>query len=371
MAGIYIHIPFCKTRCIYCDFYSNTSMRIKAQFLDALCTEITARASELSQQNITTLYFGGGTPSQLSPSDWERIFEALGRSFCLDALTEVTLEANPDDLSPSYIQTLRKFPFNRISIGIQTFDSEKLRLLNRRHNQHQAIEAVRQCQTNGFDNISIDLMYGLPQQTLEQWQQDLEIALSLDVQHISSYHLIYEPDTELYKRYVTGQLAPVDDTLSVQLFETLIHTLKEAGYTHYEISNFAKPSFCSQHNSSYWKGIPYLGLGPSAHSFDGENRHFNPSSLSAYIQNPLVRNTEQLSADEKYNDLILTAIRTHWGLDLNEVARRFGQARRAYCLEMAQPFLQTNKLRLEKDTLYLTEAGIFISDAIMSEMMFD
>lgn len=345
-------------------------MRIKEQFLDALCSEIEARAHELAQQNITTLYFGGGTPSQLSPSDWERIFASLEKSFSLNALTEITLEANPDDLSPSYVEALRRFPFNRISIGIQTFDSEKLCLLNRRHDQQQAIEAVKRCQANGFDNISIDLMYGLPQQTLAQWQVDLQIALSLGVQHISSYHLIYEQGTVLYKRYLKGELSPVDESLSLQLFETLIHTLKDAGYEHYEISNFAKPSFCSQHNSSYWKGTPYLGLGPSAHSFDGENRHFNPSSLREYIENPTARTTEILTPDEKYNDLVLTAIRTQWGLDLNEVARRFGELRRDYCLKMAQPFIDTNKLRLVNNTLYLTEDGIFISDAIMSEMMF-
>ncbi len=370
MAGIYIHIPFCKTRCAYCDFYSNTSMQIKSDYITALKKEISFRKSELEQQEISTLYFGGGTPSQLDISDWKEIFDHLYSCFDLNKTTEITLEANPEDLTDEYILYLSQLPFNRISIGIQSFLDSDLKSLNRRHNSQRAIQAVTNCKELGFDNISIDLMYGLPGQTLEQWKENLQIALSLGIQHISSYHLIYEEGTVLFRQLEKGIIKPIDEDLSLEMFHTLINTLKSAGFIHYEISNFALPSYFSKHNSSYWKGISYLGLGPSAHSFDGLNRYYNPSNIKDYISDPIYRTSEILSIDEQYNDLILTSLRTYWGLDLNELKTKFGIDKYNYCLEMAKPHIDSNNLFIDDNTLKISEEGIFISDSIMSDLMY-
>ena len=370
MAGIYIHIPFCKTRCAYCDFYSNTSMQIKSDYITALKKEISFRKDELNQQEITTLYFGGGTPSQLDISDWKEIFDHLHSCFDLSKATEIALEANPEDLTEEYILNLSQLPFNRISIGIQSFLDSDLKSLNRRHNSERAIQSVKKCKALGFDNISIDLMYGLPGQSLEQWKENLEIALSLGIQHISSYHLIYEEGTALYHQLKKGKIKPIDEDLSLEMFQTLIQTLKDAGFIHYEISNFALPGYFSKHNSSYWKGITYLGLGPSAHSFDGINRYYNPSNIKDYISSPIDRTSEILSIDEQYNDLILTSLRTYWGLDLNEVKTKFGNDKYNYCLEMAKQHIDSKNVFLENNTLKISEEGIFISDSIMSDLMY-
>ncbi|MEG1587164.1 MAG: radical SAM family heme chaperone HemW, partial [Bacteroidales bacterium] len=269
MAGIYIHIPFCKTRCLYCDFFSNTRMDKKNAFIATLCKEIENRKTYLGDATIKTLYFGGGTPSQLEEADFRQIFTTLKNCFDLSQCHEITLEANPDDLSESYIAMLRTLPFNRISIGIQSFSDRDLKFLNRRHDAQQAIRAVNNCKQAGFDNISIDLMYGLPGQTPDEWEKNLETALSLNIQHISSYHLIYEEGTALYRLLERGKVNPVDEESSLQMFRTLIDTLRKKGFVQYEISNFARDERYSMHNTSYWTGDKYLGLGPGAHSFDG------------------------------------------------------------------------------------------------------
>lgn len=264
MAGIYIHIPFCKTRCIYCDFYSTTRSELKSQYIRALCRELTERKEYLKGEAVETIYFGGGTPSQLSEEDFKEVFKTIEQVYGTRKATEVTLEANPDDLTEEYTQMLRTLPFNRISMGIQTFDDATLRLLNRRHNAAQAIEAVQRCRQAGFQNISIDLIYGLPGENDQRWAQDLQQAVSLNVEHISAYHLIYEEGTPLYKMLQQHSVSQVDEDSSLNFFSTLIDTLSAAGYEHYEISNFCKPEMYSRHNTSYWQGIPYLGCGPSA-----------------------------------------------------------------------------------------------------------
>lgn len=376
MAGIYIHVPFCQTRCLYCDFFSNTRMNKKEGWLNTLCREIELRKSYLGDAIIRTLYFGGGTPSQLGESDFRRIFDALGAAFDLSACEEITLEGNPEDLTDDYIAMLRRFPFNRISMGVQSFDDADLKFLNRRHNAHRAEDAVKSCQAAGFSNISIDLMYGLPGQTLAGWRANLEKALSLRVQHISSYHLIYEEGTALYRLLQQGKIQQVDEDSSLEMFRMLIETLAEGGFEHYEISNFARDQRYSKHNTSYWQNTPYLGLGPGAHSYDGNNRHFNPGDFEQYMT--LVGNndvadfteTEVLSPDEHYNEFILTSLRTMWGLPLAILRKRYGETRYAYCMEMARPHLDGGFLKEEDGYLKLTKAGIFISDGIMSDLLY-
>ena len=369
MAGIYIHVPFCKTRCLYCDFFSNTRMDKKSAYLDALCEEIANRKDYLQQDPIKTLYFGGGTPSQLSRNDLESIFHTIRQYFDLSQCEEITLEANPEDLSPEYIQMLRTLPFNRISMGVQSFSDKDLKFLNRRHNARRALDAVRDCQRAGFQNISIDLMYGLPGQTLDDWKLNLETALSLNIQHISSYHLIYEEGTALYRLLQGGKINPVDEDLSVSMFRTLIETLKEGGFLHYEISNFALEGYYSKHNTSYWTGDRYLGLGPGAHSFDGECRHFNIGDMEGYIHGKPVEE-EKLSHEEHYNEFILTSLRTMWGLPLKGVQEKFGEKLYQYCLTAAAPHLQSGMLVQTEGRLKLSPEGIFVSDGIMSDLMY-
>ena len=373
MAGIYIHIPFCKTRCVYCDFYKETDESKINDFVAALCAEATLRKNEISE-SIKTIYFGGGTPSRLNKQHFENIFENLFSNFSVESDAEITLEANPDDLSEEYIQLLRELPFNRISIGIQSFDDDELKFLSRRHSAQQAIEAVKRCQQAGFDNISIDLMYGLPKQTLEIWKENLQKACELNIQHISAYHLIYEPETKLYLLLQKGKIQPVSDDASTEMFSTLIDVLLQNGFEHYEISNFAKNGLYSKHNTSYWKNEKYMGLGPSAHSYDGENRSWNVSSLNKYIESvksgKLSQETENLTLSQKYNEFILTGLRTMWGVDLQQLKEKFGNKFYNYCLQNAQVSIDEKHLTIINNSLILTISGIFISDVIMSELMF-
>lgn len=372
MAGIYLHIPFCKSRCIYCDFYTGTNEAQQDAFVDALCAEARLRKNEIAER-VQTVYFGGGTPSRLKRVHFEQIFDTLSGCFSVDTDAEITLETNPDDLSDEYLRMLCDFPFNRLSIGIQSFDDGELAFLSRRHSAQQAVDAVNRCQQVGFGNISIDLMYGLPGQTLEIWQRNLQKAVGLNVRHISAYHLIYEEKTKLHSLLRQHKIQPVADELSTEMFSTLIDTLAQHGFEHYEISNFARNTLYSRHNTSYWQNKLYVGLGPAAHSFDGENRSWNIASLTKYINavnsgKPLCE-TEHLSSSQKYNEFILTGLRTMWGVDLQDLENRFGDEMRAFCLENARKFIAQNLLVIQDNTLKLTREGIFISDGIMSELM--
>jgi len=372
MAGIYIHIPFCKTRCIYCDFYKETDESRMDAFGEALCTEAVLRKNEVPEP-VKTIYFGGGTPSRLSKQAFGKIFETLFSFFPIEKDAEITLEANPDDLSEDYVHLLRKLPFNRISIGIQSFDDRQLRFLSRRHSARQAIQAIKLCSQAGLDNISIDLMYGLPGQTSEMWEKTLRQACDLDIQHISAYHLIYEKQTRLYALLQKGSVQPVTDEASTEMFSMLIDTLAQNGFEHYEISNFARNGKYSAHNTSYWKNEKYIGLGPSAHSYDGENRSWNIASLGKYIaaiqSGKLLQETEKLTSAQKYNEFILTGLRTMWGVDLNLLKEVFGQELFDYCLQNARKFIREGLLVSKDNSLMLTREGIFISDGIMSELM--
>lgn len=373
MAGIYLHIPFCKRRCIYCDFYSTTQNEKKAAYINALCRELDQRKSYLEGEKIETIYLGGGTPSQLEAKDFEQIFQALYRLYEISPEAEITIEANPDDLTDEYVGMLRTFPFNRLSMGIQTFQEDILRLLNRRHTAQQAVEAFNRCRKAGFTNISIDLMYGLPGETLQTWETDLHQAVSMKPEHISAYHLIYEEGTVLWKLREQHRVEEADEDLSVSLFTQLIHKLKDNGYQHYEISNFCLPGMHSRHNSSYWTGKKYLGCGPSAHSYNGISRQWNVASLDRYIEQVNNGQTyfevEDLDLYTRYNDFVITTIRTMWGMQLDALKEQFGEKLYNYCLRMAQPHLSQGTLELSNNVLKLTEKGVFISDGIMSDML--
>ena len=373
MAGIYIHIPFCKRRCIYCDFFSTTQSEKKSAYVHALCRELETRKDYLEGEDIETIYLGGGTPSQFLREELEEIFNHIYKVYPVKEDAEITLEANPDDLTPEYVAMLRQLPINRISMGIQTFQEETLKLLHRRHTAVQAIEAFRRCREAGFQNISIDLMYGLPGETLDNWIADLQQAIDLRPEHISAYHLIYEEGTALWKLREQHQVEEADEDLSVSLFSTLIEQLSEAGYQHYEISNFSLPGLHSRHNSSYWTGKKYLGCGPSAHSFNGVSRQWNVASLESYMkgveEGELDVEVEELDLYTRYNDFVLTSIRTAWGMPLSKLRSDFGEELYRYCMRMAKPHLEQGVLEIGEDVLRLTRKGIFVSDGIMSDLM--
>lgn len=373
MAGIYIHIPFCKRRCIYCDFFSTTQSEKKSEYVHALVRELEIRKDYLDNEEIETIYLGGGTPSQLSQEELEEIFAHIYKVYKVTPDAEITLEANPDDLTPEYVSMLRGLPINRISMGIQTFQEETLKLLHRRHTAQQAIEAFKRCREAGFQNISIDLMYGLPGETLETWEQDLQQAIALHPEHISAYHLIYEEGTTLWNLREQNKVEEAEEELSLTLFKTLIERLTKAGYQHYEISNFCLPGLHSRHNSSYWTGKKYLGCGPSAHSFDGTSRQWNVSSLDKYLEGirtgQLDFEIEDLDLYTRYNDFVITSIRTCWGMPLSQLRTNYGENLYNYCLRMAKPHIQQGVLEIKEDTLKLTSEGIFISDGIMSDLL--
>lgn len=372
MAGIYIHIPFCKTRCSYCDFHSGTNFKLKNKLVDALCREIELRKDYLNNETIQTIYFGGGTPSLLEKEDLFNITNAIHSHFDTTQCAEMTIEANPDDLTEEYVRMLKSFHFNRISIGIQSFDNKELSLINRRHSAEKAIEAVKICQENGFDNISIDLIYGLPSQTLETWRENLHQAIQLNVQHISAYHLTYEKGTLIYKLARQKEIIPVNEDTSIDMFKELISTLEDADFEQYEISNFSKKAFRSQHNSSYWNEKKYIGIGPSAHSYDINSRQWNIDNTQKYItaieKGLSFFNKEILTNEEKYNDFIITKLRTKEGINLSEL-EKFGEKLQQYCIKNTQKWIQSGQLIIDNKQLALTKSGIFVSDSIFSDLI--
>lgn len=374
MAGLYIHVPFCAKRCIYCDFYSNTDMGYREPYLAALLKELELRRPYLENEPVETIYFGGGTPSQLTAHDFGQIFDAIYRLFPVAGGAEITIEANPDDVDASFALMLRRMPFNRVSMGVQSFDPEDLRFLNRRHTREQAVRAVGVCKDAGIYNVSIDLMYGLPRQTEEKWSSNIREALRLDVPHISAYHLTYEENTPLFKLLEKGAVKAVDEDASVALFSTLICQLRDTGYLHYEISNFAREGYMSRHNSSYWTGKKYLGLGPSAHSYNGSGREWNVASLPAWLEGirsgNLAVERETLTADMQYNEYIITGLRTMWGISLDEIGRRFGDGRREYCEKQAAPYLKRGILLQNGTRITFSENGLLLSDGVMADFLF-
>ena len=373
MAGIYIHIPFCKKRCSYCDFYTEVAPKLIPRLVNSICKEIEIRANYLASNQIETIYFGGGTPSVLKPEQFSDIFKAIFANFSVSGNAEISFEANPDDLTVHFLESIKQLSFNRISIGIQSFDDDDLKRINRRHNGNQAVEAVQNAQKAGFTNISIDLIYGLPFQTIEKWEKQLDMALSLNVQHISSYGLTYEEGTKLWEQREKGEVIPVDDDTMNEMYLLLVKKMKEKGFDAYEISNFAQKNFRSRHNSAYWKQQAYIGLGPSAHSYNIAERQWNVSSILKYIS--AVENkgefyeTEHLSISEKFNDYVMVSLRTSEGIDLEYIEKEFGTEFSTECLRNSQAFIKSLQLKLSDKRLSLTTKGVLISNQILIELM--
>ncbi len=374
MAGLYIHIPFCASRCIYCGFYSTTRLDLRQQYVDALIRELVeVGQSKMSKDDtISTVYLGGGTPSQLTIPQLHQLFDAIYIYNKVEPDAEVTIEMNPDDVSVPYADTLRQLGINRVSMGAQTFDDERLRWLNRRHTVAQVGQAVTILRAAGIRNISIDLMYGFPNETIDDFVHDIDEVIKLDVEHISAYCLMIEEGTELYRRYGDKRVREYDDSKEEterKMYELLIDKLTAAGYEHYEISNFARPGFRSRHNSSYWTGVPYIGLGAAAHSFDGHLRSWNVSDIQQYIaavnRDERLNEEEELSATDFYNERVMLGLRTCEGVDLSALS----DDERNYCIQEAQPFLSDDILLLTDNRLVLTRKGLFVSDYVMSSLM--
>lgn len=368
-----MHIPFCRARCVYCAFHSGTDLSLCRRYVDALTTELRLRREYLSGDTVSTIYLGGGTPSTLSVGELQRLLEAVQHHFVVAPDAEITIECNPDDLNEPMVAQLAELPFNRVSLGVQSFDDAELTFLHRRHTATQAVEAVRLLQHHGFDNISIDLMYGLPQQTLQRWHKTLQTALELEVQHISAYNLMYEDNTPLTQWRQSGRVAELDEELTVAMFGALTERLAQAGFEQYEISNFCRPGFRSRHNSAYWHGVPYLGVGAAAHSYNGHARQWNVADTQAYIdgieQGRIPSETEQLTDENRYNEFVFTGLRTSDGIDLAQLETRFGRAAADYCLCCAAAHIERQHLQLRGNHLCLTQSGILISDGIMADLM--
>ena len=375
MAGIYIHIPFCKQACNYCNFYFSTSLEHKNELIEALLQEIEHRKDYLESKQIDTIYFGGGTPSLLSSDELEKIFDKIVSTFDVHPLAEITLEANPDDLQKEKLKAFKQSPINRFSIGIQSFMDDDLQYMNRAHTSIEAIESIYRTQDAGFENISIDLIYGTPTLSNSNWNNNILKAINTQVPHISAYALTVEQHTKLDTLIRKKILAPVDEVKSSEQFIHMIELLETNAFEQYEISNFCKNEQISKHNSSYWKGIPYIGIGPSAHSFDGRSRSWNPSSNMKYVQGIRtkmdVRTTEVLTRHDVLNEQIMTGIRTKWGINLMMIENTYGKE----VVEEMQYNLQENAqqswYRIENNVLTLTKEGKLFADKIASDLFFD
>lgn len=369
MAGIYIHIPFCRKKCFYCDFFKTTAVIKKPLFLQSLHREIEQQAGYLKSEQVNTIYLGGGTPSVLTISELAKILEWLNLHFFVDRNAEITIEANPDDLNLPYLHELRQLGFNRLSIGIQSFSDADLKRMNRRHSSVQALQSVYEAVEAGFSDISIDLIYGLPGLTMPQWEKNLKRAVALPVNHISAYHLTYHKGTKFYDWLKSGQLHELPEGDSLAQFEMLIDILQAEDFEQYEISNFARNEAYSKHNSSYWNSSKYLGLGPSAHSFDGVSRQWNVASLDKYLKAITAGKppyeSEQLTLTDKLNDYLITRLRTRWGISLNYVYDNFGEVYVSNVMQSAQTFINSGHLQHTGDNISLTRKGIMISDEIM------
>ncbi len=373
MPSLYIHIPFCKQACHYCDFHFSTSIKKKSELVEMLCKEMQLRKEELKSDYIETIYFGGGTPSLLSSEDLKRIFEAINLNFKIAEDAEITLEANPDDLSEEKLQIFKSAGINRLSIGVQSFFEEDLQVMNRAHNATEALESIKMAKKY-FDNISIDLIYGIPEMSNERWQKNIEIALELGLPHFSCYALTIEPNTALKKMIEKGKIMPVDDDAASAHFEILTTTLNAHGYIQYEFSNYGKEGYFSRNNTAYWFGKQYLGIGPSAHSFDGSRRKWNVSNNTKYIKSlekgDLPFEEEVLSEADRYNEYVMTRLRTMWGIDLAEVEEMFGSKFNKHLLAEASKEIALGMLEKDGERLLITRKGKFLSDGIASNLFF-
>lgn len=376
MSGIYIHIPFCKQACHYCDFHFSTNLKKKEEMVLALAKEIQLRKSEFQDEIVETIYFGGGTPSILSIEDLRFLIDEVYRNYKVVENPEITVEANPDDLTENRIIELSKNKVNRLSIGIQSFFEDDLQLMNRAHNVEEAKKCL-EIATQYFDNISIDLIYGIPEMSNKKWLQNIETALSFGVPHISSYALTVEPKTALHSFIQKGIIPQPDDDVAQEHFQILVDKLSENGFIHYELSNFGKENYFSKNNSSYWLGKKYIGIGPSAHSYDGKNRGWNISNNSLYIksiqENKLPIEIETLTKTDRYNEYIMTGLRTIWGVSLERVEQEFGKTYLDYLLNQSKKHIEQSLLEFVKSSevetvLKTTKKGKFLSDGIASDL---
>ncbi len=375
MAGIYLHIPFCKQKCHYCNFFSIASLKQKPEFLTALKREISTQKSYLKDEPVQTIYFGGGTPSMLEKSELNSILEELHKHYIIHPDVEITLEGNPDDLSREKLKMLSQSAINRLSIGIQSFFDDDLIYLNRVHTAEHAKTVINNALDTGFDNLTIDLIYGIPTLTDEKWQQNIDYFLASGIKHLSAYALTVEPRTALAHLINKGKLKAVDEQQSVRHFEMLMQRMEAAGFVHYEISNFAKPGHYSKHNSLYWIGGNYLGLGPSAHSYNGVSRQWNVSHLTKYIseagQTESVFELEELTLDQRYDEYVMTSLRTSWGCDLEHIQNAFGERYSQYCMNQARSYIQEEKIEQRGNRLFLTHKGKLFADGIASDLFID
>lgn len=372
MSGLYIHIPFCASRCIYCGFYSTTLPQLQSRYVAALCREMALRRDYLprEEQTLHTIYIGGGTPSQLSPALLRQIVEGIKLNFTIADAVEFTMECNPDDVTPDYAQAIARLGVNRVSMGAQTFSDARLRFLHRRHSAAEVTTAMANLRKAGISNISLDLMFGFPDETLDDWNSDLRHCLALKPQHISAYSLMYEEGTPLMRLLEQGKIKEIDEELSRRMFYLADEVLGEAGYEHYEISNYALPGFRSRHNSSYWHDLPYLGLGAAAHSYNRSSRQWNVADIKRYIlqieQGIVPMEKEEIDAQTHYNDLITTALRTSEGIDLSRLDPRF----RDYILTSGREYLDDGSMKLTDNHLRITRQAFYVSDEIMADLMF-
>lgn len=372
MPGIYIHIPFCKQACHYCNFHFSTSLRHKPEMVEAILREMELRRDYLPGLPLTSIYLGGGTPSLLSAGELQHFFEQIDRLWTVGADAEITLEANPDDLTQEKLKELRRTPVNRLSIGIQSFAEADLRFMNRAHNAIEARACIEYAQDLGFDNLTIDLIYGSPTTSDEQWEHNLQITFDYEIPHLSAYALTVEERTALHHFVEVGKAPPVDEEQAARQFELLMRAMRAEGYEHYEISNFALPGWHSRHNSSYWTGEPYLGLGPSAHSFNGESRQWNVANNIQYIKllkeeatPPAALSTrETLTPAQRYNEYVMTSLRTKWGCQLKKIHEDF----RSHFLEHIQPCLQNGTVRRRGEVFFLSDQGKLLADRIAVEL---
>ena len=372
--GLYLHVPFCKSRCVYCSFYSTTSLELRQAYTDAVCREITLRRCK----RLGSVYLGGGTPSQLTKAQLRQIFDTIDSVYPDYASgttpIEITMECNTDDITEDFASFLVTLPVNRVSMGVQTFSDERLRFLHRRHQAHQAHSAVRLLRDNGIKNISIDLMFGFPNESIASWEHDLDEALLLDVEHISAYSLMYEEGTPLYHLLEQGKIVDLDEESYIKMYDLLVDRLSAAGYEHYEISNFARPGMRSRHNSSYWNDVPYIGIGASAHSYDGRRREWNVSDLNKYItsinQGIFPSEYEEIDPVTHYNDLVTTRLRTAEGIDLRQLREEMGDTYHDYLIENAAVSIDTGLLKIDNGHMHLTLEGIHVSDLVMSDLIF-
>lgn len=372
MSGLYIHIPFCASRCIYCAFYSTVKHKQRSAYIDSVIREMLLRTDFLPQgedATINTIYVGGGTPSQISTTDIDYLFNNIYKVYGCES-RETTVEVNPDDVDANLVQCLVANGVNRVSMGAQTFDDERLRWLHRRHTSKQVYEAVDRLRQAGIKRISVDLMYGFPDQTTEQWQYDIDEVLRLGVEHVSAYSLMYEEGTPLYRMLEKHEINEVDEELSLWMYNKLVEQLRSAGYEHYEVSNFALPGCRAQHNSSYWNDTPYIGLGAAAHSYNRNVRQWNVSDIDAYMaainEGRVPFEQEKIDADTHYDDLVTTALRTSDGLDLTMLSAQYQE----YLLKMARPHLLAKRMEQKGNRIRICEDSFMISDLIMSDLMF-